>query len=125
MLSRPACGIIACLLSPALLVSVSSPAGNPITRASASIQATAHVEPHLGLTEATGIDQLPGDSPDPGSHLFWLYHPSFDGVRVLIEKDGPVAEPVLLQEYDLVSLVAVSVADGAGPVTVTVVFTDN
>jgi hypothetical protein len=125
MLSRPVCGIIACLLSPVLLVSVASSAGNVITQASASIQATAHVEPPLGLTEATGIDQSSGNSPEPGNHLFWLYHPSLDGVRVLIGKDGSVTAPVVIQEYDLASLVALSFASGAGPVTVTVVCIDN
>ena len=125
MLSKPVCVIIACLLSPVLFVSVSSPAGKVSTSASASIQATARVEAPLGLAEATGINELPGASADPGSHLFWLYHSRLDGVKVLIENDGLITEPVLLQEYDLASLVALSVADTAGTVTVTVVFLNN
>jgi hypothetical protein len=125
MVSRTVRGFIACLLSPVLLASAAHPAGNLITQGSASIQATAHVEAPLGLTEATGIDRSPGDSADSGSHLYWLYHPSLDGVQVLIEDDGSVTAPVLLQEYDLASLVALPVTDNAGSVTVTVVFTDN
>jgi hypothetical protein len=125
MLSRIVCGIIACFLSSVLLASVAHPAGNHITSASASIQATARVEASLGLTEATGFERSPDDSPDPGSHFYWLYHPNLDGVRVLIEMVGPETEPVVLEEYDLASLVALSVADDAGSVTVTVVFTDN
>jgi hypothetical protein len=125
MLSRPVCGIIACLLSPVLLVSAASSAGNVITHASASIQATARVEAPLGLTSAKGIDKLAGDSPERENHLFWLYCPSLDGVKVLIGKDGSVTSPIVLQEYDLASLVALSVANGAATVTVTVVFTDN
>ena len=125
MLSRPVCGIIVCLLSPVLLASVAHPAANHITSASASIQATARVEAALGLTEATGSERSPGDSADPGSHFYWLYHPNLDGVRVLIERNGPAMEPVVLQEYDLASLVALAATDDAGSVTVTVVFTDN
>lgn len=125
MLSKPVYRLIAFFVSLVFLASVASPAGNVITHASESIQATAHVEAPLGLAEATGIDQLPGTSANPGSHLFWLYHPNLDGVRVLIENDRPVNEPVLLQEYDLASLVALSVTDTACMVTVTVVFMNN
>jgi len=125
MLSKPVRGIIACLLSPVLLVAVASPAGNVLTHASESIQATARVEAPLGLAEATGIDQLPIACANPGSHLFWLYHPRLDGVKVLIESGGPQTEPVLLQENDLASLVALSVTDTAGTVTVTLVFMNN
>ncbi|MCX6833605.1 MAG: hypothetical protein NTW07_00480 [candidate division Zixibacteria bacterium] len=104
---------------------MASSAGNVTTYASASIQATACVEAPLGLTSAKGINQLPSDSPERENHLFWLYHPSLEGVKVLIGKDGSVTAPIVLQEYDLASLVALSVANGAGTVTVTVVFTDN
>jgi hypothetical protein len=105
---------------------VASSAGNVIiTHVSASIQATARVEAPLGLTSAKGIDQLPDDSPELENQLFWLYHPSLEGVKVLVGKDESVTAPIVFQEYDLASLVALSVAHDAGAVTVTVVFTDN
>jgi len=111
-----------------------------VDRASASIQATAHVEPSLGLTEADMIESEPAIAAigiEPGSHLFWLYSPKPSGVTISIEPLGEGSKTIpkttelqVLQEYQYASLVGLSresVASEAadGNVLITVIYTDN
>lgn len=125
MLSRNICVVSAVFLAPGFAFSAPGCAAIAATQAEASIQATAHVEPPLGLVAATGIDPDSATAPEAGNHLFYLYHPRLEGVQFQTDPDGPVQQLILLRPYTLASLVTFAVPDGTGPVTVTVVFTDN
>jgi hypothetical protein len=108
--------------------------------AAASIQATAHVEPSLGLTEARMIESEPAMAAldlEPGSHLFWLYGPKPSGVTVSIESlmgesgaNPETTELRVFQEYPYVSLVGLDRELMApevvgGDVLITIIYTDN
>jgi hypothetical protein len=59
--------------------------------ASAAIQATARVEPSLGMVESGSIELTSPeglvDYPE-GSRLFWLYHPEQEGLRIQIQDES-------------------------------------
>ena len=115
--------LIAGFFLPSLLIAADSRDTDVITRAQASIQATAYVEPLLGLVEV--IDTPEALNPVPGKPLYWLYHPNREGAQITIEGYAQPTELELLREHDLVSLVALSTTECRGQVTVTVVYTNN
>ena len=111
-----------------------------VCQASASIQATAHVEPSLGLAEAHMIESestVAALDIERGSHLFWLFCPNPSGIIVSIESLGEESQSIpkttelqVLQEYQYASLVGLSresmVSETAdGNVLITVIYTDN
>jgi len=133
---------VASLLAAPLGSSAPALAGSTARVASAAIQATAHVEAPLGLTEQSTCDVAFEPGSEPGEHLFWLYYPRPEGVRIQIETSGGVpgsvdrtvsartVEPNILLEYPLAALVDLAEytrapENGTTSVTVTVVFTDN
>ena len=128
--------LMVCLVS-----SVNSRSSEPvITQGTASIQATARVEPSLGLTDARMIElesMIAALNYEPGSHLFWLYCPKLSGVTVSIESlsqdfksDPDMANLQVLQEYQYASLVRldqklVASDTASGDVLITIIYTDN
>jgi hypothetical protein len=115
-------------------------------QASASIRATAHVEPPLGLAEAklieaTSVTDLEGCQQ--GSDRYWLYHPRVDGIQISVTcgeesmiacrlKDDSADKLSLrmITEHDFASLVDLSglktALDGqSNPATITLIYTDN
>ena len=101
---------------------------------SASIQATAHVEAPLGLTDAFVVKGERNENMAPGSHLYWLYYPHRDGVVIQLSgaKRASVTPllPEIRREYARVSLVTLpeqmlAAQSGSDNVTLTVIFTDN
>jgi hypothetical protein len=115
-------------------------------RASATIQATAHVAPSIGLADANLIETAPIDrftQLEPASHLFWLYYPKVDGIQIRVQcgeestiecglkdADPEVLGIRVLTEHGYASLVDFSSLgllsdEGSGPTTITLVYTDN
>ena len=130
----------------ACLMAGSTVAGSVAREGSASIQATAQVMPALGMTEIepnASVVFRTVKSPEPGSHLFWLYCPKLNGIQVQIDSpkglkasfddpDGDRAEPARLQfltQYLYASLVKLEELprepDTSRLITITVLFTDN
>ncbi len=114
--------------------------------ASATIQATAHVAPSIGLARAeligsTSIDEL--QRFESKSHLYWLYYPRVDGIQIRVQgagqsliegrlKDTDPAELGfrVLTEHGYASLVDLTgleqvAGETAAPMTITLVYTDN
>jgi hypothetical protein len=124
MLSRTLRVFVSSLLALTLLVSIAYSAGSGVSEARASIQATAYVEPSLGLTEAAA--DMPADlTIDSDKNLYWLYHPNPEGVKILIDGDLAPLETEHSQIYDLVSLISLAPAEPGRSVTVTLIYTDN
>ena len=109
--------------------------------ASATIQATAHVEAAIGLTDV--FQQVSSDfvGMRPESRLFWLYHPFRDGMCVQIDRgdrpgssslppDTPCFVPEVLESYPLASLISLddlrcADTNDSSPITITLIFTNN
>ena len=111
-----------------------------VCQASTSIQATAHVEPSLGLAEAHMIESestFVDLDIERGSHLFWLFCPNPSGIIVSIESLGEGTQSIpkttelkVLREYQYASLVGLSRESMASEtadsnVLITVIYTDN
>ena len=118
-----------------------------VSQADAAIQATAHVEPTLGITEAGSVNvEQTGEmvSAKSGSHLFWLYFPRESAIQIQINgrenqagsPDSPACSREdsehlrFLERYAYVSLVAltdepVDQGGGCSPTTITLIYTDN
>jgi len=107
---------------------------------SASIQATAHVEGPLGLTEVSPETILGVPDVETGNLLFWLYSPSREGVSIMVDRSGAslasgTSETVPFVskadfQYSFVSLVELPAATGeisnsSGQAVITVIFTNN
>jgi hypothetical protein len=108
----------------------------------ASIQATAHIEAPLGLTE-TVEDTCPERlGIEPGSHLYWLYYPREEGVVLQLSRSSRHADgrttssdvvrlyPEMLRIYPQAALVNLDGADMAVDgdsafATLTVIFANN
>ena len=114
--------------------------GVPVaSQASASIRATAHVEPSLGLTDAISLNSEYLDLPasiQADGNLFWLYSVEPSGVMVEVEELKPGTTSridsgglEILDEHCYTSLVRVGALSGdraeAGKITITVICTDN